>query len=86
MLVISISYGHLGSPEVGLPLGFAGIIISMVLLKLGQMPLSVHDHVNGIQFRLKGCKAPFFDRLRKTYPKQTGEQYGSTGSYLHAGR
>jgi len=51
-------------PEILAPLGLVSLIVSLVLLILGQPPLKAVRHENGVKFWLKGFRQPFFDQLR----------------------
>lgn len=43
------------------------IVGFLVMAIVGQLPISIDRHENGVKFWLKGFKQPFFDQLRVMY-------------------
>lgn len=55
------------SADILLLTGIVAIFGFLVMAILGQLPIRIDRHENGVKFWLKGFKQPFFDQLRAMY-------------------
>ncbi|MBC7966455.1 MAG: hypothetical protein H7Z17_11100 [Fuerstia sp.] len=55
------------SADILLVTGIVAIFGFLVMAILGQLPIRIDRHENGVKFWLKGFKQPFFDQLRAMY-------------------
>ena len=68
-LAFMIIAGNMGvaAPEIFLVTSLVAMVGFLVMAVLGQLPIRVDRHENGVKFWLKGFKQPFFDQLRMMY-------------------
>ena len=53
--------------EILLLTGLVAMVGFLVMAVVGQLPIRIDRHENGVKFWLKGFKQPFFDQLRMMY-------------------